>query len=223
MKRLLLLAAAAVVTTINAQASTVVPGMAFTFVTDFDYPSYGYITNGAATNGNFGNTEFESGFAELNLAGLSYSTSAVLSFRYASCFIYGSRCRSDLGGPAAGVATFTEYVGDNVASTSDYPSFGVGTIGSLNLEGTSTNIGLSYDVTSLYNTAIGRGDAAFGVHVTIPGGYFGSAPINEFVTFDNFALTVSPIPEPSTYVLMISGLGAVVASLRRRRRGLLAA
>lgn len=217
MKRLLLFIAAAVLTTFGAQASIVVPGQAFTFVTDEDYPFYGYIMSGAAENGNFANTEWESGFAEIDLAGLNYSPFAALSFRYASCFINNARCRSDQFPLASGVASFTEYVGDNAASTTDYPSHGVGTIGSLNLAGTSTNIGLSYDVTSLYNAAIARGDAAFGVHVTIPGGRFDSAPVNEFVTFDSFALIVSPIPEPSTYILMIAGLCAVGATSRRRR------
>ena len=199
----------------------VVQGLTFTVWTDHDYDLvpgklYGTVATGEASVFTAGLGEWSVGFSEFNLAGLQASDSVVLKFDAGTTWAY----QGDVI-PALGSLALTEYVGDNAATVSDYGmSTSVASIGSFQIESQAPGDQLSFDVTSLYNAAIARGDAAFGVRFNIPtGGTFWGGSLFSAASYNNVSLTVAAVPEGSTWALMLGGLALIAFAKRRRVSG----
>jgi len=199
----------------------VVQGLTFTVWTDHDYDLvpgklYGTVALGDASVFTAGLGEWSVGFSEFNLAGMKASDSVVLKFDAGTTWAY----QGDVI-PAFGNLALTEYVGNNVASVSDYgTSTSVGSIGSFQIESRAPGDQLSFDVTNLYNAAIARGDAAFGVRFNIPtGGTFWGGSLFGEANYNNMSLTVAAVPEASTWALMLGGLALIGFAKRRRVSG----
>jgi hypothetical protein len=187
-----------------ANAATV-SGLEFSFVTDFDYPSYGYITSGAE-NINYGGAEFSTGFSEFNISGLKETDHAVLTFQIGS-----ERTTTSIPFyPYGGIYNLYAYAGTNVASRNAFTASRVGLIGTFDLYGHGVGSAFSFDVTSLFNTLLATGAPAFGLHF-VGEGPFGSAPRYEDVTFTSTLLTVAAVPEPESYALLVLGFACIGA------------
>ena len=202
-----------------AASAQTMQGMGFTFTTDGDYPVYGYVTPGAHS-GNYGGLEFDIALAEIDLSGLTQSSSATLSLHYASGALYHYGGNTPYALPATGRVTLMQYTGDNVAATSDYRAPNQGTVGSFELQTVGVGNRVSFDVTGLYNAAIARGDPAFGLKILMDG-FYGGAPIaDEFAYYDDITLTVATplVPEPSTWMLMFAGIVTIGTLVRRQSR-----
>jgi hypothetical protein len=211
--RKLLIGAALGLASIVAMAQTTVSGLSFSVTTDVDYdptnPATGYVTQGgsSATAGMYGyQAEWVAARSEFDLAGEQTASSVVLSFVLTSV----SRPEEQLG--TAAFMPVRAYIGDNTASLSDFTPTWTGDIGSVDFGTLAVGSVLSFDVTSLFNAAVARGDAAFGVGIdnrTVP---------DSFASFNDFSLAVTAVPEPGTCALMFAGLFAVGFATRQRQR-----
>jgi hypothetical protein len=205
--RSLLMAVALSVASVGALAQTQIQGQTFTVTADqsFSLPGgpYGDVTMAEpATAGMWGeSSEWIAARSEFDLAGQQAAGSVWLSFRFLDMLApAGSPIPMALGW----------YTGDNAATVSDFNP-GLFGLAALDLAGLGAGEIVQFDVTSLFNEAVARGDAAFGVGIdnrTLP---------NTFGRFESFTLTVSAVPEPASYALMLGGL-AMVGALARRRR-----
>ena len=81
---------------------------------------------------------------------------------------------------------------------------------------------LSFDVAAIFNAAIGGGQTSLGIRLERAGEAAGNTGA---WTFDTFRLTVDDqstgvVPEPGTWVLLVTGLG-LIGVVARRRAGLM--
>jgi hypothetical protein len=206
--RSLLMAVALSVASVGALAQTQIQGQTFAVTADqsFGLPGgpYGYVTMAEpVTAGMWGeSSEWIAARSEFDLAGQQAAGSVWLSFHFL-----------DMLAPAAYgpiPMALGWYTGDNAATVSDFNP-GLYGLATLDLAGLGAGEIVHFDVTSLFNEAVVRGDAAFGVGIdnrTLP---------NTFARFESFTLTVSAVPEPATYALMLGGLAMVGVVARRRR------
>ena len=225
----LLVAAAMCVASLGASAQSQIEGLTFSTWTDSGYyrgpglPLDGYVVvqDSADVGRYFSSGQYTSIRSEFNLAGQQAAGSAVLSFEYDARYAV-------LSYPASQSMTvfLGSYAGDNVAHVSDWSTVTVGSPGSgflfslmgpprfgqFETAGLTFGQTLSYDVTSLYNLSLARGDAALGIGL--------DSGINfQYAKFGNFTLTVTPpVPEPSTYALLLGGLALVGFARRHRAR-----
>ena len=191
-------------------AQTTLNGLSFTVSADTDYFSghgaYVTLASPTATAGMYGYaSQWLVARSEFDLTGQQAAGSVFLSFKLAGT----SRPPEQLG--TSGFMPVRSYIGDDLAQGSDFAPTWTGDIGNADFGSLAAGSLLSFDVTSLFNAAIARGDAAFGVGIdskVIP---------NSFAYYSDFALSVSAVPEPGTAALMLVGLGSVLALARRRR------
>ena len=224
------LAAAAILAAAPATAQTITEGVTFSVATaegacaagdHFHSNSGGVFGNpaGRAEVGNFA-LECVRGLSEYDLGGLETSSSVFVTFAVA-----------DDGGLFAGVNDFpfsgtinvVAYAGDNLEDVADYEAASTAAVGSFDTAGLMVGSVLSFDITGLFNAAILGGGTSLGIRLERAG----EGPTNRGAwTFGTFRLTnddqtsVGIVPEPSTVILLASGLVAVagVGHLRRRRR-----
>lgn len=195
----------------------VIPGLTFSVAADGDYPRCCRVTVGpVATLGVYTPDDYGiHGLSEFDLSGVkagSYSH-AELSFVYKSFNV------NLAGVPVRTVPTFenilvTLYQGDNRASISDYfpiPRTRLDTFGKFPVGMYAVGDRISFDISSMFLTSIANNSPALGVRLAL------DAQRNTFAEYSNFTLSVSNIPEPSTYALMVGGLGLVWAGRRYRR------
>lgn len=182
------------------------------------YPDSGvFLLGGARADvGSSGPYDVTRGFAEFDLGRLSGPvSSAQLRFNASavnSCCVGNS-------------ILVDGYTGDGLASVGDFQASSSGAIGSF-LDSVAT-IGtlITFDITSLLNSAISNGDLFFGVRLA------GDSPWdnNSFLGFDGFEVSVTeapvmalrsfraavPVSAPSGFILLLLGLAGISLLSRR--------
>lgn len=217
--------AAAVVTgaTLPGAASAALITQGFTFaVADAFTGASGVGTHfHSNTGGSFGNpaglaevgrlvTEEVRGLSEYSLTGLSAATSAFVTFDVQSLTgLFGQ-------GAFQGTIRVSSYLGNNTEDLSDFQAAATSVVSVFDSTGLAVGDVLSFDVTSLFNTAIGNGNSSLGIRLQLD-------PLttpNTAMVFHDFRLTTDDqstrIPEPISAALVgvaLLGMGVV----RRRR------
>jgi hypothetical protein len=179
----------------------------------FSYGRFGYADVGQTSSF----IEFYRGFVQFNLAGQAAAEHATLSFDYLG-FTHEGRHPSEsvvidryrlgrdetLNGPGRQRDPYP-YYSPSVAT--------VGTLSSL----TAFPGRLTFDVTESFNSAVADADGYLRLRLIASAG---PEPVprvaNNLLRFTNFAIAVTPVPEPETYALMLVGLAA--AGLVRLRK-----
>jgi hypothetical protein len=146
--------------------------------------------------GNFGTgVEWRVGRAEFSLEG-------VYAVDYASFSMTRLGVSAIFQEPYQGAAmTVRTYIADGVAAVLDYTPTITGSLGSFVFGSMPYGTVGTFNVTTLVNEAIARGDKAFGIALDQ------MIYSNNFGTVGSLTLNVMPaIPEPSTYVMLLGGL-----------------
>jgi hypothetical protein len=222
-----LAAAVALTLPAAARAQIITPGFTFAVATDngacgtgthFHSNTGGAFGNpaGKAEVGNF-SSECVRGLSEYDLTGLAASPTAFVTF---DVFRAGGLFDGDNDFPFAGSINVVAYQGDNVEDESDYQAASAATVGSFSTSGLAVGNTLSFDIASIFNSALASGWTSLGIRLQRDGE---SSTASGAWTFDTFRLTsddqsTSVTPEPSTYLLLASGLGAIGVVTRRRAR-----
>lgn len=218
MKQFLTAATLAVLAGTALADTTTVNGLTFNVTVDADFFNpppgkqygYSYVTVGnQSTAGMWGNfSEWEVLRSEFNITNLDSASSATLSFRFKGSYLGQNFNPSYPPNPTFSVGVGT-YFGDNQAQVGDYyASLGSG-LASIQYYPLAVDTVFTFDVTSQFQAALAAGAPALGVGMNI------FTP-DKFASFDNFTLTVTNVPEPSTYALMFAGLGLLGVAHRRK-------
>jgi hypothetical protein len=148
---------------------------------------------GKAEVGSYGSVEQVRGLSEYNIAGLTASGPAFVTFNvFNKNGLFGQPQKGNLS------IDIYSYPGNNTENISDFQAPATGFIGSFNTSGLSIGDTLSFDINSLFDIAIGNGDSSFGVRLQ-PESFTTGMPT---WTFDNFRLTTDnqstkqPVPSP---------------------------
>jgi hypothetical protein len=181
----------------------------------FSYGRFGYADVGQASFF----IEFYRGFVQFNLIGQAAAEHATLSFDYLgfigpglhpseSVVIDRYRVGRDetLNGPSRQRDPYP-YYSPSVAT--------VGTLSSL----TALPGRLTFDVTESFNSAVADADGYLRLRLIASAGPEQVPRVaNNLLRFTNFAIAVTPVPEPETYALMLAGLAAA-GLVRLRKNG----
>lgn len=225
MKRLVAMGMAMAMASGALQAQTITNGFTFTVASAGGSCGSGthYHSN---TGGSFGNpagkaevgnysSECVRGLSEYNLASLSTASSAFVTF---NVYKLGGLFNGVNDFPFSGMIDVLAYDGNNTEDIADYQAASLGTVGSFSTSGLGLGDVLSFDITSLFNSAVTASKSSFGIRLQRAGE---SSTGSGAETFDSFRLTSdnqsTVTPEPSTYALLAAGLSALVLLQRRRR------
>lgn len=218
-KAVVVTAALLVGSAVAAQAGTITNGLTFSVAPDivgvtghhFHSNSGGAFGNppGKAEVGTFVGEDVR-GLSEFDLAALPLAASAILTF---DVFKAGGLFDGTNDTPFIGTISVLAYHGNNVEDIVDYEAVTVGTVGSFSTVGLAVGNTTSFDITSIFNTAVGLGWSSLGVRLQTT-----DAAGSHAWTFDTFQLTTTPAaPLPLAVWPGLMVLGALAAVRRRRR------
>jgi len=166
---------------------------------------------GKAEVGRYSSEEVR-GLSEYNLTGQTSATSAFVTF---DVFKAGGLFSGANDTPFTGTIAVEAYAGNNLENISDYQAASIGSVGSFLTTGLLVGNVLSFDITSIFNTAIAASDTSLGIRLrAIP-----LNPNSQAWTFDSFRLTTdnqSTLPEPASLALFSIGLAGWGATRRRK-------
>jgi hypothetical protein len=192
-----------------------IDGVVFTVTTDVDYYTppvpYGYVTVTDSPNvGMWGHlSEWQVGRAEYMLEGLDAVTNATFSFTLDARYGFSDL---DYIFNSSALLRVDTYVADGKPVVYDYaPASGLSYVGSFEFGTSPLGTVVTFDVTEALSAAIARGDKAFGMGLTQ------MVYADKFARLSGLTLTVTPVPEPSTYAMLLGGL-ALIGVMRKRRR-----
>lgn len=209
---------------LTANADTITDGFTFAVASDDGDTTVGTHFH-SNTGGAFGNPagkaevgsyfgEEVRGLSEYDLAGLAAAPSAFVTFNVfseAGLFV-GENDFAYLG-----PVSINAYMGNNTEDLSDYEAPATGFVGTFDTTGLSVGDILSFEITSIFNSAIANGDASLGIRLAIAG-----APNGGAFTFDSFRLTTTDdstvVPLPAAAPLLIGALAVLGMAFRRRAR-----
>lgn len=225
MRKLLTLALALAASALQAQ--TITPGFTFAVASDGSNAAIGHHYH-SNTGGAFGNpagkaevgnyfSEYVRGLSEYDLTGLTASPTAFVTF---NVFKAGGLFTGANDFPFAGTINVVAYQGDNTEDISDYQAASIGSVGSFGTGGLVVGNVLSFDIASIFNSAIAGGWTSLGMRLEVDPG---TNPNGGAWTFDTFRLTSNnqtsvTTPEPATFTLLGAGLLLTGLAVRRRAR-----
>ena len=179
----------------------------------------------SSTGGEFGNpagkaevgdffTEDVRGLSEYDLTGL-VAGPAFVTF---NVFLEAGLFPGDNDFPFIGDIDIIAYQGNNAEDMSDFEALSVGGVATFNTAGLSVGDTLSFDITSIYGDALNNGWSSLGMRLQVPTGPSDSRGAFTFDTFRLSSTDETTIPEPSTMLLLGSGLFSLGALRKKFKR-----
>lgn len=217
---------------VGAQAALITNGFTFSVASDGGNQDSGSHFH-SNTGGAFGNPagkaevgrffgEEVRGLSEYTLSGLNASGSAFFTM---NVYRQGGLFAGANNTPFSGRILVDAYVGNNLEDISDYQAASLGNVGSFVVNGPGLNPAIgdvfSFDITSIFNSAIAAGDTSLGIRLRADRGNVDYAA-SEAWTFQDFRLTsdnqtTHPAPEPGSMALALLALGGMTAVAKARR------
>ena len=169
---------------------------------------------GRAEVGSFGGADCEEvrGLSEYDLAGLGAAASAFVTF---DVDLLGGLFPGDNDFLYTGMIDIFAYQGNNAEDVSDYQAASTGFVGSFSTAGLSIGDTLSFDITTIFNTAIAAMDNSLGIMLRIA-----DAPNGGAITFLDFRLTTddqtSAVPIPAAALMFPLGIAALRMARKKK-------
>ncbi|AUT02116.1 hypothetical protein CLI64_17955 [Nostoc sp. CENA543] len=203
-----------------------VQGLAFSVSSGPDPNGYGIYFSSSTSNpfsnppgknevGSYYNEDIR-GLSEYNLAGLSTTSLATVSF---NVFQSGGLFPAQNDFPFTGNIKVLSYLGNNEENLYDYQAPSIATIGSFSTANLAAGDTLSFDITSIFNSAINNGYSSLGIRLQVDDG---TNPDGGAWTFDSFRLTT--VPEPNAVpalMVVVFGAGFILKTRVKQKLGVI--
>lgn len=186
-----------------------VQGLAFSVSSGPDPNGYGIYFSSSTSNpfnnppgknevGSYYNEDIR-GLSEYNLAGLSTTSLATVNF---NVFTSGGLFPAQNDFPFTGNIKVLSYLGNNEENLYDYQAPVIATIGTFNTANLAVGDTLSFNITSIFNSAINNGFSSLGIRLQVDDE---TNPDGGAWTFNNFRLATVPEPTSISALLVVFG------------------